>query len=359
MNYYITSNSSFVSQDELYHHGIKGQHWGVRRYQNADGSLTAAGKTRQHKMVASNRNATITKGTKLYRISSNDGSDASNEKMYVSATKESGDFYTTNLGKSKIYNSGKIFVQEYMAKTDLKMPDRKTMEKIELGLLKDKAVQKELVDSLMKKGVSREQATEQVRQYNAGKAFVQKVASAFSGAYLGAVSGSMPGGMIGSLPVAAIGAGVGAAGGAVALASIPSEERYRALNVARVSYGDVNNKITNSKLQKALADKGYNAMKDYNDRRAYGKNGEQAIIVFDSAKNAGFIKSTKLSANEYGKAYARNYLKEHPKSKLDFGDLVKDGEKEYRQLYESGVIDRARKEENKRLLKSASENSIK
>ena len=32
--------------DELYHHGIKGQKWGVRRYQNSDGSLTAAGKVR-------------------------------------------------------------------------------------------------------------------------------------------------------------------------------------------------------------------------------------------------------------------------------------------------------------------------
>ena len=28
------------------HHGIKGQKWGVRRYQNADGSLTEAGKKR-------------------------------------------------------------------------------------------------------------------------------------------------------------------------------------------------------------------------------------------------------------------------------------------------------------------------
>ena len=29
--------------NELYHHGIKGQRWGVRRYHNADGSLSNAG----------------------------------------------------------------------------------------------------------------------------------------------------------------------------------------------------------------------------------------------------------------------------------------------------------------------------
>ena len=29
----------------LVHHGIKGQRWGVRRYQNPDGTLTAEGRT--------------------------------------------------------------------------------------------------------------------------------------------------------------------------------------------------------------------------------------------------------------------------------------------------------------------------
>ena len=38
----------WVNEDnlELYHHGVKGQRWGVRRYQNEDGTLTPRGEKR-------------------------------------------------------------------------------------------------------------------------------------------------------------------------------------------------------------------------------------------------------------------------------------------------------------------------
>lgn len=38
-----------MAYNELYHHGILGQKWGVRRYQNEDGSYTSEGKSRRNK----------------------------------------------------------------------------------------------------------------------------------------------------------------------------------------------------------------------------------------------------------------------------------------------------------------------
>ena len=55
--------SNLEASPYLQHYGILGMHWGVRRYQNADGSLTAEGRSRKK----TKREKTIDRGYKLYQ----------------------------------------------------------------------------------------------------------------------------------------------------------------------------------------------------------------------------------------------------------------------------------------------------
>lgn len=80
-DYYLTSSASFISDDELYHYGIKGQKWGVRRYQNKDGSLTPAGKKRRSSSDEVRNMSTDELRQKVRRLN--------NEQRYIDLTKSS------------------------------------------------------------------------------------------------------------------------------------------------------------------------------------------------------------------------------------------------------------------------------
>ena len=63
-NYILTSEGDFISENELYHYGIKGMKWGVRRYQNPDGTLTSKGRK---KYLKNNNLSYLTKSGKELR----------------------------------------------------------------------------------------------------------------------------------------------------------------------------------------------------------------------------------------------------------------------------------------------------
>ena len=68
-NYVLTTNG------ELFHWGVKGMKWGVRRYQNKDGSLTPKGKKRYDNMSDDKLQKTLYKQVKRARSEQSDWSN--------------------------------------------------------------------------------------------------------------------------------------------------------------------------------------------------------------------------------------------------------------------------------------------
>jgi len=114
MNEYYGVIRSGVS---LAHHGVKGQKWGVRRFQNKDGSLTAAGKKRYDAPTV------IKKGNMLGNMSI--GERKLTKKNMYAFGQQDVDFYTKDhvVGQYLTRDKAKdIRLNNFEVRKDLKLP---------------------------------------------------------------------------------------------------------------------------------------------------------------------------------------------------------------------------------------------
>lgn len=171
---------------ELYHHGILGQKWGVRRYQNADGTLTDAGKKHYAKQERKEAAGEIKKLHNDYRY-------AKAASVYYHE-----DWKTSRKKREKAAEKGKSSAEKYSERasksSDLSLASGDRRDKLERQL--DKAVGSYL-KKYGDKGIKDVVRASNKDVYSMGKTQAHKIL--FSDAYRSTQMGTFVAGPIGGV----------------------------------------------------------------------------------------------------------------------------------------------------------------
>lgn len=115
----------------LAHHGIKGQKWGVRRYQNPDGTLTNEGKRRYSEVTDYGVSGkTIPKGSTLYRVSVDKTDKTFDNKKYVSTSKYDNALWEDYMVDAYKSRGREVYAVKYKTTQDIKVADQTRIGKL-------------------------------------------------------------------------------------------------------------------------------------------------------------------------------------------------------------------------------------
>lgn len=222
-----------MSNRYLCHYGVMGMKWGVRRYQNKDGSLTAQGRVR------------YSSGKTFYRVQATNKSDAkAMPRLYVTSDPNDASKYNYIVGLKKVAQNGKATVAEYKNVKAISIPSVKEQEKIERSLLKDPDVRKDIIESLKRKRVEHHEPEYTQKEldrinkwldYNPKKEAIERAAA---------------------IPLFVLAPAI--------LEDLSAKDRWR-MRALRSTQGDQDAKVFNKANDEAFLSKGFNAYRDMYD----------------------------------------------------------------------------------------------
>ena len=281
-----------MSNNELYHYGVKGMKWGVRRYQYADGTRTPAGirrygtikeakfKTKIRQAVGTAKtkltgkqyvDGYLKKGTTFSRIQSS--KDFENHAFYATYKKQDSNKYMGLFGKNlksranadaknaekkakktkdiadiaiakelrSTANNMKIYQLKINSVKKLKVPSDENASHITANLLKEKDFRENLITSIQYSKSQMKRPLQQLLFNQAQKALIKDPSY---------------------------------------MSSSEKASVYKALNLSLTFHNKEQIAVQN-RFYSELKKKGYNALLDYNDKEFSSYHAKRPMIVFD------------------------------------------------------------------------------